>query len=206
MIRRPPRSTRPEPRFPDTTLFRSGEVLEAPMIAEPLTQLMCSPRTDGAAAMLVCSDEMTGRFPGPDVRIAATAIRSGLPSRGDAEHVITRTARQAFEQAGVGPDEVDLAELHDASAVAELLASELIGFCPSGEGVRLVRDGQTGLGGRLPINVSGGLLSRGHPGAATGAAQLVELVWQLQERGGKRQVEGARVGLDRKSTRLNSSH
>src|SRR3546814_6989975 len=97
MIRRPPRSTRPEPRFPDTTLFRSGEVLEAPMIAEPLTQLMCSPLTDGAAAMLVCSDEMTGRFPGPDVRIAATAIRSGLPSRGDAEHVITRSEEHTSE-------------------------------------------------------------------------------------------------------------
>jgi acetyl-CoA acetyltransferase len=129
------------------------------------------------------------------VRVASVAIRSGMPTRGDAEHVISRTARQAFEVAGIGPEDVDVAELHDASAVAELLASELVGLCKRGDGPALLREGATTVGGRLPINPSGGLLSRGHPGAATGAAQLVELVWQLQGRAGRRQVEGARVGI-----------
>lgn len=171
------------------------EVLSATMIAEPLTRLMCSPLTDGAAAMLVMSDEARKKLGAPAVRIASTAIRSGRPARGNAEHVITRTAKQAFEEAGLGPRDVDVAELHDASAVAELTASEWIGFSPEGEAARMIREGETALGGSLPINPSGGLLSRGHPGAATGAAQIVELVWQLQGRAGKRQVEGARVGL-----------
>lgn len=171
------------------------EVLNANLITEPLTRLMCSPLTDGAAAMLVCSARRRRQFGGPAVRVAATAIRSGHPVRGNADHVITRTARQAFEEAGLGPEDVDLAELHDASAVAELTASEFVGFCGPGEGVRLLRDQESALGGKIPINVSGGLLSRGHPGAATGAAQLVELVWQLQGRAAKRQVDDAHVGL-----------
>ncbi len=176
-------------------LITAGEVLGADMIAEPLTRLMCSPLTDGAAAMLVVSGEAQGRIGGPAVRVAASAIRSGHPSRGTREHVIARTAKQAFEEAGLGPQDMSLAELHDASAVAELTSSELIGFCGAGDGMRLTRDGVSALGGALPINVSGGLLSRGHPGAATGAAQLVELVWQLQGRAGQRQVDGAQAGL-----------
>ncbi len=171
------------------------DVLNATMIAEPLTRLMCSPLTDGAAAMLVMSDEARKKLGGPAVRIVSTAIRSGHPVRGAVEHVITRTSKQAFEEAGLGPKDIDLAELHDASAVAELTASEWIGFSPEGDAARMIREGETALGGSLPINASGGLLSRGHPGAATGAAQIVELVWQLQGRAGKRQVEGARVGL-----------
>jgi acetyl-CoA acetyltransferase len=176
-------------------LITEEEVLNATMIAEPLTRLMCSPLTDGAAAMLVMSSDAQKKLGGHAVRIASTAIRSGHPVRGAAAHVITRTAKQAFEEAGLGPDDIDLAELHDASAVAELTASEWIGLSREGDGARLVRDGVSTLGGSLPINVSGGLLSRGHPGAATGAAQIVELVWQLQGRAGKRQVENARVGL-----------
>jgi acetyl-CoA acyltransferase len=171
------------------------DVLNATIIAEPLTRLMCSPLTDGAAAMLVMSDEARIRLGGPAVRIASTAIRSGHPARGAVEHVITRTAKQAFEEAGLGPKDIDLAELHDASAVAELTASEWIGFSPAGDAVKMMREGKTALGGAMPINPSGGLLSRGHPGAATGAAQLAELVWQLQGRAGKRQVDVARVGL-----------
>lgn len=171
------------------------QVLNAPTIAPPLTRLMCSPLSDGAAAMFVCSDKARVRFDGDAVRIAATAIRSGKPSRTDGAQVITRTARQAFEEAAVGPEDVDFAELHDASAVAELVASELIGFCPIGEGVRLVRDGASSLGGKIPINVSGGLLSRGHPGAATGAGQIVEAVWQLQGRAGSRQIDKPRIAL-----------
>ena len=173
----------------------ADQVLAAHMVAEPLTRLMCSPLTDGAAAMLVVSGEAQKALGGPAVRVAATAIRSGYPSRGAHEHVISRTAKQAFEEAGIGPHDVSLAELHDASAVAELTSSELIGFCGAGEGVRLTREGSSSLGGSMPINVSGGLLSRGHPGAATGAAQIVELVWQLQGRAGNRQVDRARIGL-----------
>lgn len=172
-----------------------AQVLGEKMIASPLTRLMCSPLTDGAAAMLVCSERWRKHFDGPVARVAASVVRSGKPVRGDAPPVFTRAAAQAFEQASVDPGDIDCAELHDASAVAELVALEQIGFCAPGDGVKLIREGRLGLGGQLPVNTSGGLLSRGHPGAATGAAQLVELLWQIQGRCGERQVNGARIGL-----------
>jgi len=176
-------------------------VLGAPMVADPLTKLMCSPLTDGATAMLVCSDAFRRGWNGaPAVRIAASAIRSGQPDRdADMKPVIARTAEQAYEEAGLGPKDLDLVEVHEASAAGELIASEELGLCGEREGVALLRDGASRLGGRVPINVSGGLLSRGHPGAATGGAQLVELVWQLQGRASGRQVENARVGLAQSS-------
>lgn len=177
------------------------EVLGAPMIAAPLTKLMCSPLTDGAVAFLVCSEAFRRRWSsGPAAQILACAVRSGLPDRGEeVPPVITRTSEQAFEEAGVGPADLDLVEVHEASAAGELIASEEIGLCRPGDGVALLRDGATRLGGRIPVNVSGGLLSRGHPGAATGGAQLVELVWQLQGRAGPRQVANARLGLAQSS-------
>ncbi|SLN71039.1 thiolase family protein [Oceanibacterium hippocampi] len=175
------------------------EVLASPVVAEPLRTLMCSPLTDGAAAFLVCSENAGKTFGLPLVEVAASVVRSGMPQRGTADPVLARASARAFEEASIGPEDVDLAEVHDASAVAEMIAIEEIGLAPAGEAKRLLRDGDTALGGRIPVNSSGGLLSRGHPGAATGAAQLVELVWQLQERGGDRQVEKARVGLAQSS-------
>jgi len=104
-------------------------------------------------------------------------------------------SRDAYEEAGVGPDEIDVIELHDASAPAEIIAYEALRLCAPGEGGKLVEEGHTQLGGRLPVNTSGGLLRKGHPVGATGIAQIVELTEQLQGRAGKRQVEGARFGL-----------
>jgi acetyl-CoA acetyltransferase len=104
-------------------------------------------------------------------------------------------AQQAYQEAGVGPDDLDVVECHDASAPAEIMAYESLGLCLKGEGGKLVESGATRLGGRLPVNTSGGLLRKGHPVGATGVAQIVELVEQLQGRAGARQVEGARIGL-----------
>jgi acetyl-CoA acetyltransferase len=108
---------------------------------------------------------------------------------------VARAAAAAYEKAGLGPTDLDLVELHDASAPAELIAYEELGLCPSGDGPALLASGATALGGTLPVNTSGGLLSKGHPVGATGCAQLVELVDQLRGRAGTRQVEGARIGL-----------
>jgi acetyl-CoA acetyltransferase len=106
-----------------------------------------------------------------------------------------RGCRLAYEKAGIGPEDLDLVECHDAFTIAEILHYEALGLCPPGEGGRLVEEGHTALGGRIPVNVSGGLLSRGHPVAATGVAQIVEIVIQLRREAGPRQVPGARIGL-----------
>lgn len=175
--------------------IKLNDVLSAPMVAAPLTKLMCSPLTDGAAAFVVMSKARAARLEEPKVRVASCAMRSGHPRRGTEAPVMARAAEEAFNSAGIGPETIDLAEVHEASAVAELIAMEELGLCPKGQAVAYLRNGATTLGGSIPINVSGGLLSRGHPGAGTGAAQIVELVWQLQGRSGKRQVDGARFGL-----------
>ncbi|MCK6556699.1 thiolase family protein [Candidatus Binatia bacterium] len=172
------------------------QVLAAPMIAEPLTRPMCSPIGDGAAAVVLVS-EARARALGiaKPVRVVSTVLRSGWdhdPSEDGAGEVC---AREAYEDAGVGPGDLSLVELHDASAPGEVLAYEYLGLCPKGAGGRLVADGVTRLGGRQPVNTSGGLLRKGHPVGATGAAQIVELTEQLQGRAGARQVSGARIGL-----------
>jgi acetyl-CoA acyltransferase len=170
------------------------DVLGSGMIADPLTKLMCSPLTDGAAAMLVCADSTkpSGSIP---VRIAAAFNRSGYVDVGDRPPAITRVAELAYAEARLSPDDIDIAEVHDASAVAELIAIEQLGLAGTNGAVAMLRAGDSALGGRTPVNVSGGLLSRGHPGAGTGAAQLVEIVWQLQGRCGERQVKGAKHGI-----------
>ena len=113
----------------------------------------------------------------------------------NAPSVITVGARQAYEQAGLGPEDIDVIELHDAFATSELIHYEELGLCKEGEGGRLIDEGVVELGGRVPVNPSGGLLAKGHPLGATGAAQIVDIVWQLRGEADKRQVEGARVGL-----------
>jgi acetyl-CoA acetyltransferase len=171
------------------------------MIAAPLTRLMCSPIGDGAAAAVVVSGDYLahlrrreGTFPKP-VRVAASVLSTGRDRGADEPDPVALAARLAYEQAGVGPEDVQLAEVHDATAPAELMIYEELGFCPEGEGSRLVEAGETALGGRRPVNTSGGLLSKGHPVGATGLAQIVEVVDQLRGRAGPRQVEGARVAL-----------
>ncbi|QCI66940.1 thiolase family protein [Phreatobacter stygius] len=175
------------------------EVLAAREISWPLTLPMCAPISDGAAAAIVCSGQkarelgLTGRA----VRIAATVMATGSDRRPEEfdRHLCRRAADRAYAIAGVGPSDIHVAEVHDASAFAELQQVELLGFCALGEGGRLAREGATTLGGRIPVNVSGGLESRGHPIGATGLAQIYELVAQLRHEAGPRQVEGARLAI-----------
>jgi acetyl-CoA acetyltransferase len=175
-----------------------AEVLASPVIAPPLTRLMCSPIGDGAAAAIVVSEDRLKRLQGTTprpVRIAASVLGTGRDRGTDDPDPVTLAARTAYEQAGLGPTDVDLAEVHDATAPAELMIYEELGFCAEGDGGGLVDAGETRLGGRRPVNTSGGLIAKGHPVGATGLAQVVEVVDQLRGRAGRRQVAGARVGL-----------
>jgi acetyl-CoA acyltransferase len=170
------------------------DVLASREIAPPLTLLMCSPIGDGAAALVVCSAEMAQRL-GARVTVRACCLVSGR-DRGPGEPgAVDRAAHAAYEQAGLGPADLDVVELHDAAAPAELITYEELGLCGEGDGPALLASGATALGGRLPVNPSGGLLSKGHPIGATGCGQLVELAEQLRGRCGQRQVPEARVAL-----------
>ena len=170
------------------------DVLASREIAPPLTLLMCSPIGDGAAALVVCSPEAARRL-GARVRVRACALVSGRDHGPGEPGSVERAAHAAYEQAGAGPGDLDVVELHDAAAPAELMTYEELGLCGEGEGPALLASGATWLGGRLPVNPSGGLLSKGHPIGATGCAQLVELADQLRGRCGQRQVPGARLAL-----------
>jgi acetyl-CoA acetyltransferase len=169
------------------------EVLDAREIVYPLTLPMCSPIGDGAAALVIVSArkarEMGLKNP---VRVESSALVSGWDN---STEVGSYAAQLAYEESGIGPEDLSLVELHDASAPSEILAYEYLGLCPKGEGGRLIEEGVTRLGGRLPVNVSGGLLRKGHPIGATGAAQIVEITEQLRGSSGRRQVEGARTGM-----------
>ncbi|HVO23668.1 MAG TPA: thiolase family protein [Candidatus Margulisiibacteriota bacterium] len=184
------------PRAQFREVLSVADVLAAPMIAEPLTRPMCSPIGDGAAAVIVMSERKareTGvRSP---VRVVASVLHSGWDHGADEPGTVEVCAADAYEEAGVGPGDLSVIECHDASAPAELMAYESLGLCGKGEGGRLVDSGATRLGGRIPVNTSGGLLRKGHPVGATGIAQIVELTEQLQGRSGARQVENAKVAL-----------
>ncbi|MDI6830147.1 MAG: thiolase family protein [Actinomycetota bacterium] len=173
------------------------EVLNDRPVAYPLTRAMCAPMGDGATAALLCSGKALKRFPGArPVKILASVLTSGgIPESGEMDLIGTRLSRQAYEIAGVGPEDIDVAEVHDATAFGELLQTEELGFCGEGEGGPFAESGATKLGGKLPVNTSGGLECRGHPIGASGIAQIVELVTQLRGEAGKRQVEGARLAL-----------
>lgn len=179
------------------TDYSIEEVLASPEVAWPLTRLMCSPIGDGAAATIVCSEDFAKKIGAKNaVEVAACCLASGgSMEEKPTEGTLTRLARQAYEKAGVGPEDLDLAEVHDATAIGELTSTESLLFCPHGEGGPFAESGATTLGGKLPVNVSGGLESQGHPIGATGIRQVVELYLHLTGRAGKRQVEGARVGL-----------
>ncbi|EJU13774.1 thiolase [Sphingomonas sp. LH128] len=173
------------------------EILAAPQVAWPLTNPMCAPISDGAAAAIVCSAEFAKCFSGTPIRVLAAENHTGSDRAPDdyANHVTRKVAALAYERAGVGPQDVDLAEVHDASSIGEMIQTEALGLCPPGEAGLAAERGETALGGRVPVNVSGGLVSKGHPLAATGLGQIHELVTQLRGQAGKRQVEGARVAV-----------
>jgi len=169
------------------------EVLAARHISGMLTLLMCAPMSDGAAVAVVTTPEVAARWGAHPVRLAATVIGAGTPGvYGD---LVSGTAARAYAMAGIGPTDIDVVECHDAASPAELIVTEELDLCAPGDAPKLLRAGATTLGGSLPINPSGGLGSRGHPVAATGLAQVVELADQLRGRCGDRQVEGARIGL-----------
>ncbi|MBB3526996.1 thiolase family protein [Rhizobium sp. BK456] len=174
------------------------EVLADKLISYPMTRAMCAPMSDGAAALVVVSERAMQRFDRKRaVGIRAVSVSSGSNRKPDEldKHLTRTAANRAYALAGLGPSDVSVAELHDATAFAEIMQSEHCGFAPYGEGGPLAESGATRLGGRIPINVSGGLLSKGHPIGATGAIQVNEIVMQLRGEAGKRQVEGARIGL-----------
>jgi acetyl-CoA acetyltransferase len=170
-----------------------AEVLESGEVVWPLTRFMCSPIGDGAAALVLTAGDGGKR----GVKILGSAISSGDPLNDNGNHHpgVERAAHKAYEEAGIGPSDVDIAEVHDAAAPAEVESYESLGFVPYGDGIKLVRERATMLGGPLPVNTSGGLISRGHPIGVTGIAQIGEIVEQLRGEAGERQADGVRVGI-----------
>jgi len=171
------------------------EVLNARMICDPLTLYQCSPTTDGASAAVVCAKEVAHRFRGKPITIAGWS--SGTPEYqpvgigGDvSEGMVARLAGECYERAGLGPEDIDVCQVHDAFSYGEIQAIEECGFCPRGEGGRFVWEGKADIDGELPVNTDGGLESRGHPQGATGIAQIAEIVRQLRGEAGPRQVPG----------------
>jgi len=169
------------------------QVLADYEVAYPLTRAMCSPVGDGTAAAILCSEKfLRAHSASRAVRVRASILRSGSWT----ENTISeRAAKPAYEMAGVGPEDIHVAEVHDATAFGELYQTEKLGFCPEGEGGLFAESGATALGGKLPVNTSGGLLSRGHPIGASGLAQIYELVTQLRGEAGKRQVRDPKIAL-----------
>lgn len=184
-------SLNPKAQFHDTTTVE--KVLSGATIVDPLRKEMCSPLGDGAAAIIVGSAKFASRLGGARLRVRAITVVSNDPWSGDSPTVTA--SRLAYKAGGVGPEGIDFAEVHDAAAPAELIIMEELGLVPLGTAHLKLRSGVTSLGGRLPINTSGGLLSRGHPIGATGCAQIVEVADQLRFRAGPRQVANARIGL-----------
>ncbi len=172
------------------------EVLADVPITYPLTRAMCAPVGDGAAAAIVCSESYFKKLQDvTPVKILASVHGQGSDRDLDGIDIGERLSKQAYEMAGVGPKDIDFAELHDATAYGELHQSEVMGFCPHGEGGPFAESGATRLGGKIPLNTSGGLESNGHPIGASGLSQIHELVTQIRGNAGKRQIAGARIGL-----------
>lgn len=175
------------------------EVLASRFIASPLTLLQCCPTGDGAAAVVMVSEAGRKRLGLPSVRISASILHSGQATSGFRDmlkpEITYHCAADAYEAAGIGPEDVDVIELHDAFTIAELVYYEALGLCAPGESLNLLRAGQTTYGGKVVVNPSGGLLSKGHPVGASGVAQAVEMYWQLTGAAGTRQVPDAKVGL-----------
>ena len=180
--------------------YSVDEVLAAPPITFPLTLPMCAPISDGGAAAVLCTDEGLKRL-GVDqsraIEVKASILQTGS-TRSENEtdqHITAKAARRAYERAGVGPEDMDVAEVHDATAMGEIMQVENLGFCDFGDGGAAAERGDTQLGGRVPVNPSGGLECKGHPIGATGLCQIYELTTQLRGEAGARQVERARMAI-----------
>lgn len=182
------------------TEYSIEQILAAPPITYPLTLPMCSPICDGAAAAIVCNEaglRRVGNAAQRAVKVLAVIMQTGSNRAPEDlnRHVVRFASTKAYEEAGIGPQDISVAEVHDASAIGEIIQSEVLGFCDFGEGGLIAERGDTTLGGRIPINVSGGLESKGHPIGATGLGQIFELVTQLRGEAGARQVQNARFAL-----------
>jgi benzoylsuccinyl-CoA thiolase BbsB subunit len=174
------------------------EVLNSKLIADPITLFQACPTTDGAAAAIVCNARVARRHTRDPIRIAASTLTSGkLKTRSDAtEEMVPRAVKRAYENAGIGPEDIDVAEVHDAFAPAEIMAYEELGLCGEGDGGAYAQHGMPEIAGKgVPVNTGGGLLSRGHPLGATGIAQIAELTWQLRGDAGPRQVDRAKTAV-----------
>ena len=177
------------------------EILKSPLIAEPLHLYMTSTLADGASAAVLCSKDVAKRYTNKEpISIAACVLKSGRyrdsdPLDYDVPSTITLTADEAYEQAGMEPKDIDVAEVHDAMSPIELVSCEDLGFCKQGQGGKLIEEGETEIGGLIPVNTSGGLKSKGHPIGATGTAQACEIYLQLTNQAEERQVRDAEIGL-----------
>ena len=174
------------------------EVVNSPMISDPMTRLSCCPLSDGAAAAILVSKKVAKKLGKKPILVAASVLQSGSydnPMNLSNWDLNIRASQEAYNQAGLGPEDIDLAEVHDCFTISEIVHYESLGFCKKGEAVKLLKEKKTQLGGKVPFSVSGGLLAKGHPVGCTGIAQIVEAVWQLRGEAGKRQVENARVAL-----------
>jgi acetyl-CoA acetyltransferase len=174
------------------------EILAARLVSWPLTVPMCAPIGDGAAAVIVCSEDFLKRLKNArPVKILTSVLGSGTnrPLEAEAQDIAVRLSRKAYNIAGVGPEDINVAEVHDASSFGELHQTEAMGFCKFGEGGHYAESGATTLGGKMPVNTSGGLISRGHPIGASGIGQIFELVTQLRHEAGDRQVKNCRLAL-----------
>jgi acetyl-CoA acetyltransferase len=170
------------------------EVMADREVAWPLTRAMCAPIGDGAAAAIVCSKKFMKKVgKNRAVRIRASVLKSGR--REGENDICARASSAAYAMAGVGPQDINVAEVHDATAFGELYQTEQMGFCPIGEGGKFAENHETAIGGRIPINPSGGLMARGHPIGASGLAQIYELVTHLRGEAGKRQVSACRIAM-----------
>lgn len=166
------------------------DVLASPLIVEPLHRVMCAPVGDGAAAAILCSADFAKRFSTTPISIATSVMRTGMDLGPDSPGLGARIAREAYERAGVGPSDIGVFEVSDATVMTEVLAYEELGLCGREDLAEFIDSGAPELTGRKPVNPSGGLESKGHPFGATGIAQIAELVWQLRGQAGKRQVRG----------------
>ena len=175
------------------------EVLSSRMIADPLTLFQACPTGDGAGAAVLCSGERARKYSNKPIWIKASVVVSGKFINGFRDMTIpeitVRGSKIAYEMAGIGPEDIDVAEVHDALSIAELLYYEGLGFCKRGEAIRAIEEEATGINGRIPVNPSGGLLSKGHPVGATGLAQVTKIVHQLRGEAGDRQVKDPKIGL-----------
>jgi sterol carrier protein 2 len=185
--------------------YSLDDILKAPMVWDPLTKLQCCPTSDGAAAAIVASEDFVRKhkLEKQAVEIAGMAMATDMESTFKEKSSIKligtdltrKAARKVYEQSGLGPENVDVVELHDCFSANELVTYEGLGLCAEGKGGELVESGAVTYGGKWVVNPSGGLISKGHPLGATGLAQCAELTWQLRGKAEKRQVKGAKVGL-----------